>query len=54
MEVGVDLFPEVLSHQFNADAFSMYTKEKQTLRIKTTFAGEKIFFTQNMWLKYLT
>ena len=48
MEVGVDLFPEVLSHQFNADAFSMYTKEKQTLRIKTTFAGEKIFFTQSM------
>ena len=43
MEVGVDLFPEVLSHQFNADAFSMYTKEKQTLRIKTTYAGEKYF-----------
>ena len=48
MEVGVDLFPEVLSHQYNADAFSMYTKEKQTLCIKTTFAAEKIFFAQNM------
>ena len=48
MEVGVDLFLEVLSHQYNADAFSMYTKEKQTLCIKTTFAAEKIFFTQNM------
>ena len=48
MEVGVELFLEVLSHQFDADAFSVYTKEKQTLGIKTTFAAEKIFFTQNM------
>ena len=47
VEVGVDFFPEVLSHQYKADAYSIDTTEEQTLCPKIKFVADKIFLVSH-------